>query len=47
MAFILTMLKWAVLIAVVYYVFKIARTLVREPNLRLYLVKTSKDLSFL
>ena len=44
MGFILTMLKWAVLIAAAYYVFKIVRTLIREPNLRLYLVHTAKDL---
>ena len=43
MGFIITLLKWAILIAAVYYGFKIVRTLIKEPNLRLYLVKTAKE----
>ncbi len=43
MGFILAVFKWVVLIAVAYYTFKIVRALIREPNLRLYLVKTAKE----
>ena len=44
MGFILTVIKWAVLITMAYYLFKIVRTLIKEPNLRLYLVHTARDL---
>jgi len=44
MGFILTMLKWAILIVVAFYLFKIVRALIKEPNLRHYLVHTAKDL---
>ena len=43
MGFIITLLKWVILVAAAYYVFKIVRTLIKEPNLRLYLVKTAKE----
>ena len=39
MGFIITLLKWVILVAAAYYVFKIVRTLIKEPNLRLYLVQ--------
>ena len=44
MGFIITLLKWVILIAAAYYLFKIVRTLIKEPNLRLYLVQTAKAL---
>ena len=43
MGFILSMIKWAILITMAYWLFKIVRVLIREPNLRLYLVKTVKE----
>jgi hypothetical protein len=43
MGFVITLLKWVILVAAAYYVFKIVRTLIKEPNLRLYLVKTAKE----
>lgn len=43
MGFILSAIKWAILIAMAYYLFKIVRVLIREPNLRLYLVQTAKE----
>ena len=43
MDFIVTVFKWAILIALAYYLFKIVRTLIKEPNLRLYLAQTAKD----
>ncbi len=44
MGFIITLLKWVILVTAAYYVFKIVRVLVKEPNLRLYLATTAKDL---
>jgi hypothetical protein len=44
MGLLTTIMKWAVLLAAVYFLFKIVRALIREPNLRLYLVHTAKDL---
>ena len=43
MSFIVTLLKWVILITAAIYVFKIVRTLIKEPNLRMYLVKTAKE----
>ena len=43
MGFVMTVLKWAILITVGYHVFRAARTLMKEPNLRLYLVQTAKE----
>jgi hypothetical protein len=43
MGFIITLLKWVILVAAAYYLFKIVRVLIQEPNLRLYLVKTVKE----
>jgi len=43
MGLIMSLVKWVILIAAAYYLFKIVRTLIKEPNLRLYLVKTAKE----
>jgi isoprenylcysteine carboxyl methyltransferase (ICMT) family protein YpbQ len=43
MGFVISLLKWVILIAAAYYLFKIVRTLIREPNLRMYLVHTAKE----
>lgn len=43
MGFVITLLKWVILVAAAYYAFKIVRTLIKEPNLRLYLAKTAKE----
>ena len=43
MSFIISVLKWVILITAAYYLFKIVRTLIKEPNLRLYLVHTAKE----
>jgi hypothetical protein len=43
MGFVITLLKWVILVVAAYYAFKIVRTLIKEPNLRLYLVKTAKE----
>ena len=44
MGFVITWLKWVILVVAAYYAFKIVRTLIQEPNLRLDLVKTAKEL---
>jgi isoprenylcysteine carboxyl methyltransferase (ICMT) family protein YpbQ len=43
MGFILAVIKWAILVTMAYYLFKIVRTLIKEPNLRLYLLQTAKE----
>ncbi len=43
MGFVMTLFKWVIVVAAAYYAFKILRTLIKEPNLRLYLVKTAKE----
>ena len=43
MSFILMLLKWVILITAAYLGFKIVRLLIKEPDLRLYLVKTAKE----
>jgi hypothetical protein len=43
MGFMITLFKWAILIGVAYYLFKIVRALIKEPNLRVYLVQTAKE----
>jgi isoprenylcysteine carboxyl methyltransferase (ICMT) family protein YpbQ len=43
MGFVMTLLKWVILVAAACYAFKIVRTLIKEPNLRLYLVETAKE----
>jgi hypothetical protein len=44
MGFLVTIIKWTILILAAYYLFKIVRALIKEPNLRVYLVHTMKDL---
>jgi hypothetical protein len=39
----MTVFKWSILIVVSFFLFKIVRALIKEPNLRVYLVQTLKD----